>query len=117
MSRPIACELGVFDAATFARYHVLREQLDRASRGIEEQSDGYVVVLSGDDATLALVAEWLALERRCCPFLAFSVTFAGPEEPIRVKLGGDADVKRFLAAELGSRLVPATRLVRSNGPT
>ena len=60
---------------------------------------------------------WLALERRCCPFLAFSVTFAGPEEPIRVKLGGDADVKRFLAAELGSRLVPVTRLVRSNGPT
>jgi hypothetical protein len=117
VSRPIACELHAFDAATFARYQVLRAQLDLGSQGIEEQSDGYVVVLPGDDATLALVAEWLALERRCCPFLAFSVTLAGPEEPIRVKLSGDADVKQFLAAELGSRFVPATQLVRPNGPT
>jgi hypothetical protein len=112
MSKPIACELGVFDPPTFERYRHLRARLDRAIAAIDEETDGYALVLPGDDSTLALVAEWIALERRCCPFLAFSVSLSVPDEPIRLTIGGGAGVKAFLATELGAGVVSASALVR-----
>jgi hypothetical protein len=66
----------------------------------------------GDDATLARVAEWIALERRCCPFFEFTVSMGGSDPSIRVALTGGPEVKRFLAAELRSRVVSPRSLVR-----
>jgi hypothetical protein len=109
---PIACQLGVFSADERRRYQGLRAEIDAAVTRMVEADNGYVFHLPGDDATLARVAEWIALERRCCPFFEFTVSMGGSDPSIRVALTGCPEVKRFLAAELRSRTVSPSGLVR-----
>jgi hypothetical protein len=107
--------VGVFSAEERARYGALRARIDAAVTNIVEIDRGYEFQLPGDDSALALVAEWIALERRCCPFFEFIVLMGGSDSPIRVALTGSPEVKRFLESELHSRTVSPSSLVRRRG--
>ena len=54
-----------------------------------------------DDRTLSRkLVEWVALERRCCPFLEFEILLGLEGEPVILRLTGEDGVREFLAAEL-----------------
>ena len=99
MNAPIACQLGVFSDEERGRYASLRSLILGAVSQIVEIENGYVFHLPGDDAMLATVADWVALERRCCPFFEISVSIGGSDPRIRVALTGSPEVKSFLEAE------------------
>jgi hypothetical protein len=50
------------------------------------------------------VAEFVALERLCCPFLTFTLDVAPDQGPLILRLTGADGVKAFIAAELGLQL-------------
>jgi hypothetical protein len=104
MVTPLACNLGVFSPEERARYDELRAELLSAAH-VEQIHGGYAIRLPGGDETLRGVAEWVLLERRCCPFISFSISFGDAGQPLRVALTGDAAVEEVLRAEFGS-LVP-----------
>ncbi|MGH7435568.1 MAG: hypothetical protein ACRENE_07820 [Polyangiaceae bacterium] len=111
MASALACDLTVFTPAERSRYDELRSGLFGGR--VEEVEDGYVLHLPGDDETFRAVAEWVLLERRCCPFLGMKLDLAEPARGLRVALTGSAEVKEILRAELGSRIVlPVDSLVR-----
>ena len=113
MAAPIACQLNVFSAEESQRYQTVRKQIEAAVIRIVEIDDGYVLHLPDDDAMLAVVADWVALERRCCPFFEFNVSVGGSDSSIRVALTGSPEVKQFLELELGSHVLsPSTLLNR-----
>jgi hypothetical protein len=112
MAAPIACQLDVFSAEERQRYQAVRKQIEAAVTRIVEIDDGYVLHLPDDDAMLAMVAEWIVFERRCCPFFEFNVSVGGSEPSIRVALTGSREVKQFLESELGSPVVSPSTLVR-----
>lgn len=109
---PLACQLEVFSADERRRYHAARAEIDAAVTHIVEKDNGYEFQLPGDDTMLARVAEWIALERRCCPFFDFTVAIGGSDSSIGVALTGSPEVKRFLATELESRTVSPSALLR-----
>jgi hypothetical protein len=112
MSTPVACNLGVFNPNERARYDQLRATLLAAAH-VERANGGYAVRLPGDDTTFRAVAEWVLLERRCCPFISFSISVGDAGQPCRVALTGDAAVEEVLRTEFGSRVVlPVGSLVR-----
>jgi hypothetical protein len=115
MDTPIACQLGVFSADERYRYEAVRGQIEAAVGGVAETANGYVFDLPGNDATLALVADWIAFERRCCPFLEFAVSIGASHSPIRVALTGSPEVKKFLESEFRSGVVSPSALVRRGG--
>lgn len=92
--------MDVFDAAERQRYETLREQLGRRRLGTQQLPDGIAVVYPGERDVFLDVAEWITLERRCCPFLSFSLEFAADSPSIRLRLVGGDDVKRFLQSQL-----------------
>jgi hypothetical protein len=108
----IACQLGVFSAEERQQYGAMRAKIDAAVTRIVEVDQGYEFHLPGDDVMLALVAEWITLERRCCPFFDFAVAIGGSDSSIRLALTGGVEVKRFLGSELRSRVVSPGALVR-----
>ena len=67
--------------------------------GRNELANGFE--LSFDSATLdlAVLGEWIGLERRCCPFLHFRIDIA-PAGKIALALTGASGVKEFLRAEM-----------------
>ena len=90
----------------------MRKRVEAAVIRIVEVENGYVLHLPGDDVMLTLVAEWIALERRCCPFFEFAVSVGGSDPSIRVAMTGSPEVKQFLGSELGSPVVSPSTLGR-----
>ncbi len=111
MAAPIACQVGVFSPEERQRYQTVRKRIEAALIRIVEVDDGYVLHLPDDDVMLAVVAEWIALERRCCPFFEFIVSVGWSEPSIRVAMTGSPEVKQFLNLELGSPVVSPSTLL------
>jgi len=61
------------DAGEWQRYGALRPAMKAAAGKIRELANGYAVRLATDAALFQQVAEWITLERRCCPFLALGL--------------------------------------------
>jgi hypothetical protein len=54
-----------------ARHGELTRLLSGAVQSRTELSSGYLFAIPVDLISLSLAAEWISLERRCCPFLSF----------------------------------------------
>jgi hypothetical protein len=68
-----ACNFGAFDAEERQRYGRARQAIRVATRETRELADGYRLGLGIASETFLTAAEWIVLERRCCPFLSFSL--------------------------------------------
>jgi hypothetical protein len=95
----IACNLKAIAAADRPRYDELTKRLRNAVRDRSELAEGYAYKLQGGTIKLNEVAEWISLERLCCPFLTFQLSVAGKETDWRLSLTGPAGVKMLLQAE------------------
>jgi hypothetical protein len=98
---PLACDLDAISASDRPRYNELRRMLAVAVAGKRELADGIAVRISTERMALAQVAEWIAFERKCCPFFEFKVDVAAESGPVWVSLTGRAGVKEFLAQAFG----------------
>jgi hypothetical protein len=109
---PIAFHLTAIPEAERPRYFTLRAQVLATVESVAEIEDGYALHVGAD---LVALAEWIAFERKCCPFLSFRLAIEGGG-PVRLELGGADGVKDFLREEFGSfggaPLVSAASLVR-----
>ena len=95
---PLACNLDALDLAARARHAEVTARLVAAIQGVDELPDGYILRLPSTDEALMLAAEFIARERRCCPFFEFSLTVG--KDAARLSLTGAGGVKQFIEAEI-----------------
>lgn len=98
---PIACNLTALNTEQRARRQALAQQMHAAAQEICELPDGYAFRFSADPALCLTVAEFMTLERLCCPFFAFALEMESEDGPMWLRLTGRDGVKPFLQAELG----------------
>ena len=60
--------------------------------------DGYAFTFDAD--AFDELTHWISLERRCCPFLRFTIELTPDAGEIRLQLTGPAGTREFLDAEL-----------------
>jgi hypothetical protein len=72
-----------------------------AVRERKELTNGFAFRIDSVAAPLDEVARWIDLERRCCPFLRFSLEVDAESSWLR--LAGPEGVREFLRAELNLR--------------
>ena len=96
----LACRLDALSAEERVRHRDLTEELTRRARWVQEIPCGYALRFPDDPALSRRVIDWVALERRCCPFLEFEILLGEEGEPVILRLTGADGVKEFLAAEL-----------------
>lgn len=114
MASEFACDLTVFTPAQRERLRGLVRQVFDACRDVEELPDGFRLRFparpeaqtgAADDGALPLtIAEWITLERRCCPCIAFAIEFAPDRGPLAVRMTGAPGIKPFLLSEFGERI-------------
>ena len=92
---PIACNLNVFDPQERKDYQTLLAELGPAIREMRELDSGYACRLPPDAQSIRTAAEFITLERRCCPFLTFSLVVEGEAE-VWLHLTGARGVKALL---------------------
>ena len=97
---PLACRLDAFDATQRERHAVLVRELAGAAAGVVELADGFAVRFPSRPYLFLRLAEWVELERACCPFLNIAVAFENGSAAIRLDLRGPDGVKDFLRSEL-----------------
>jgi len=98
---PIACKLDALTAAERQRHAELLRELGAMTTATRETESGYALTLRPDAGGFQRVAEWISLERRCCPFLNFDLKWGGGKDSPSLELSGGPGVKEFLAAEMG----------------
>lgn len=94
--RILACDLSALDAAERARHSALRDELRARRLDAREVADGYAFSYPDDSEIILKLAEFVALERRCCPFFDFTLDIAAGADEVRLTIGGGSDVKAFL---------------------
>jgi len=101
---PIACDMSAIDAGLRAGHVATGAQLFRAAEEIRELPDGYAFRLPPDGDALLKTAEFISLERLCCPFLGFVIEIEPEGGPFWVRLTGREGVKAFIREEVGGLL-------------
>jgi hypothetical protein len=99
---PLTCRLDALDPRERARHASLVRELSGSIAGIAELPDGYVVRFPSRPFLFLRLAEWIELERACCPFLRIGLELARASGEFRVSLTGPPGAKELLAAELPS---------------
>jgi hypothetical protein len=97
---PIACTLA--GLALRERERTLLADLRAHTRRVSERPDGYALELATGDEALATAAAVIRLERRCCPFLRFTLTVEPNDGVISLALTGGPGVREFLSTWLAS---------------
>lgn len=95
----IACDPAALTTAQRRRYSALSQQLARAVLEVRELPDGYALRYATDEALWMLAAEFVHLERRCCPFFVFTLIL-DQHRHVWLQLTGQEGVKAFLTTEL-----------------
>ena len=100
---PIMCVLGALDAKQLERHKELRQQLREKTQEVRELADGYALRLPAENGMILSVAEFITLERLCCPFFSFGLEVGRDEGALWLKLTGREGVKEFLKSQLEVR--------------
>lgn len=99
---PIACDMTALDASQRERQHLLLKKFGAALQETESLEDGYAFRFAADTATILDIAEFITIERLCCPFLNFELEIGPAGSPAWLRLTGRAGVKEFIEAEFGA---------------
>ena len=97
--RILACNMNALTKEQRTRHEAVTKRLvAHATR--KDLADGYLFTIDRARISVAELAEWVADESRCCPAVDFHVELPA-FGPLTLRVDGGADVKQFIAAELG----------------
>jgi hypothetical protein len=83
---------------------LIRRLMTQAVQDIRELPDGLAFQFPAEE--YSAVAEFVGMERLCCPFLTFSLEVSPDRGPLRLQLSGADGVKDFIRAELHLPAIP-----------
>ena len=100
MAESLACRLDALDAGARSRHATLLRELAASVAGVTELPDGYLVRFPARPFLFLRLAEWIEIERACCPFLRIGVELGRGSGEFRVSVTGPPGAKELLASEL-----------------
>ena len=112
MAADVACNPNAFTPLERQRYDTLREQVRAAAGQVDELEHGFALRFTVEPAVLSAVAEWVALERRCCPFLDFTLEIPAERAFALLTITGPQGTKDVLREGMTQPLFSAGGLVR-----
>lgn len=101
---PIACDMSAIEAGRREQHIATGKEVFRAVAEIRELPDGYAFRLSREPHVLVKTAEFISLEKLCCPFLRFVIEVGAEGGPVWLLLTGREGVKAFIREEVSGLL-------------
>lgn len=99
MESPFLCDMAAMNAEQRARHHALALQLRPAVLEFKELPDGYAARLPTEPETILALAEFITLERLCCPCFTLAIEAECEHGPVWLKITGREGAKPFIRAE------------------
>jgi len=98
---PFACRMDAIEADKRPQHIATARHLFSAVGEVKELSNGYAFRLPDEAEVLIRAAEFIALERLCCPFFDFTLEVGREGGHVWLQLTGREGVKPFIRAEIG----------------
>ena len=96
----IYCNMDVFTPLERERHIQTTTQLFQTVQGIHEAQIGYEFIFPNHGLeSIAAFAEFISNERRCCPFLEFTLKIPSNDQSISLLLTGPEGTQEFLREE------------------
>ena len=97
---PIVCVPSALTREERTRSRELRRELAAATVETRAKPNGYSYRYRDDPEIFRKAAEWITLERRCCPFLTFELRWSQGASTPWLELTGPEGTREFLGAEM-----------------
>ena len=101
---PLICNMGVFTSEQRQAHIQATTELIQAVQSVEEIGTGYEFTFPNEMEFISKIAEFIANERLCCPFLIFTLKIVSNREPISLALTGPMGTQEFLRAEFSGAI-------------
>jgi hypothetical protein len=92
---PVACNLNAISPAERPRYTELVKRLRASISERVELANGFKYRLNTTVIALPEIAEWITMERLCCPFLMFQLDVTSKDDP-SLTLRGPSGAKAII---------------------
>jgi hypothetical protein len=96
---PFACNLKAFQPEERKEWRRLIDHVMMSVTAVKQLPDGYALTVDTKQASIVEVAQWIDLERKCCPFFNFEVSMHGENGALTLALKGREGVKQFIAED------------------
>jgi hypothetical protein len=96
---PLTCNMDVFNREQREDHIRVTTELVKAMQNIREIQNGYEFVFPNESQYITGIAEFIANERLCCPFLEFGLNVKSNDPSISLSLSGPVGTQEFLRAE------------------
>lgn len=97
---PFACVMDAIEPSKRQQHLAAAKHLFGSVEEIRELPDGYAFHLPNESDVLLKVAEFISLERLCCPFFGFSLEVEPEGGAAWLHLTGREGVKPFIREEI-----------------
>jgi len=101
---PFACDMTAIAPHQRDPHIATIKTLFNAVISVDELANGYQFELPNQTEILGLSAEFISLERLCCPFFGFTLDVEPEGGKLRLSLTGREGVKPFILEEIGAYL-------------
>ena len=101
---PFACDMTAIAPGERGSHLAVIETLFRSVESVRELTNGYAFRLPNESDVLLKVAQFIVLERLCCPFFGFGVDVGREGGDVWLSLTGREGIKPFIIAEVGGHL-------------
>ena len=105
---PFACDMTAIAPEQRGAHVATIQKLFRSVQSKRELPDGFAFELPNNSDVLLTAAEFISLERLCCPFLGFELQVEREGGSVWLCLTGRNGVKPFIIAEIGEYLRGST---------
>ena len=97
----VACDFMAMDTEQRERYRALRRLLGEDLQEVRELEDGYAFRHSPEADVLVALAEYVSLERLCCPFFDFAIEVGREGGEVWLRMTGPEGAKEVLETAMG----------------
>jgi hypothetical protein len=104
MESPIACDMTAIPADQRPVHLATSKQLFSQIQEFRGLPNGYEFRLAAGPDLLVKLAEFISLEKLCCPFLNFMIEVEAEGGPVWLRLSGREGVKAFIREEISGLL-------------
>ena len=101
---PFACDMTAIAPDQRDAHRAATSRLFQAVEQTRELVNGYAFRLPNESALLNTVAEFIVLERLCCPFFGFGLEVEPEGGSVWLSLTGREGIKPFIMAEIAEHL-------------
>src|SRR5260370_759312 len=100
LGETFACNMKALSPEQRQHHQKLSRDLGSAVMARRELPDGYTYQINSAQMPVVDIAEWIALERKCCPFFRFRLDVKGNDDIVGLSLQGAEGVKKFIEMEI-----------------